>query len=413
MAYKSYVILTSEFYPHCDASGICTKKISDELIKKGCTVHIICDGERQDTILDGIIIHFVKRAFFKRFTEQLCNKNDTISIILFKVYFWIRRIILGIASPFIYPNVSPIRARKVYKKLKQICSKENIDYIIGTFRPYDNIYAVNKFKEKNRGYETKIVYWDLLTGKNPFGNKMKKYFKKLCLLSEKKNVIINDFVLYPESAKSKYVKYLKDYNDKIKYFDFPLFDTQGYNLIKPINNSKTIKIVFAGTIDGKNRNVDYFLKIIELLNDKYKMNIKMYFYGDFNDKKALEKYVNNDNILFKGNINPQKVFETLYSADCLVNFSNIITYEMVPSKIFQLFSTGNKIINMVNNENDASLPYFDKYPKVLNIYEYKNNFNENVKSVKVFIEEKTINLNFNDIKNIYYNNTPEAMANLL
>ena len=70
----------------------------------------------------------------------------------------LRRVLLGVASPLIFPNVSPFRTNAVYKKLEKLYADESFDYVIGTFRPYENVEAVNRFKSRHPEVKSEIVY---------------------------------------------------------------------------------------------------------------------------------------------------------------------------------------------------------------------------------------------------------------
>lgn len=411
---KKLIFLTSAFYPMADANGVCVKNAADELIKLGFNVSVLCEGSGQDENVGGISIIHIKDTISKRLCAYAETRNSMFSRLIYRVFLMLRRVLLGVASPLIFPNVSPFRTNAVYKKLEKLYADESFDYVIGTFRPYENVEAVNRFKSRHPEVKSEIIYFDLLDGKNPFGKRLNKFFDKLCIKSERYTFGINDVILIPKSSVRKYVSKCYDFaKDKIRFFDFPLF-TSTENMTQKKENNGTINIVYAGTVDGKNRSAEYFLKLTENLKSKFNMNICVEFYGDFTEERVKRKYENVEFVKFRGKVEPDKVFDILCSADCLLNLSNIITYEMVPSKIFQMFSTCNKIVNVVENEKDKSLEYFNKYAKVLNIREYNRNIEDDTELLKEFIENKDMpEMNFNKIRNTYIKNTPGEFINAM
>ena len=410
---KTFVFLTSEFYPYGDASGICVKNIADELKKEGHRIFVLCDGVGASLVNDDINIIPVKPTLFKRIKVLCYKKNTFLYKTLYKTSFIVRRLFLGITAFMNFPNVSPLRTRLVYKTLDNLSKKEKIDYVIATFRPYDNVEALNKFKIKHKNIKSAVVYLDLLHSENPFGKIFKNYFDYLCAKSEKRTFNINDLLLIPESSKEKYTSdTYKLAKEKIQFFDFPLFLSSENIKIKKENKNKDFTIAYAGSIDGKNRCAKYFLSLINQINKRFGLNIKIEFYGNY--KEAIkDDYENYDFVKFMGMIPFDRVYEVLCSADCILSISNKITFDMIPSKIFQSFSTCNKVINIVTNKNDLSLKYFNKYPCSLNIFEYEKNIEKDLESLKDFLLKEFILPDYNDVREIYIENTPQKFLEKL
>src|SRR5699024_11040684 len=94
------------------------------------------------------------------------------------------------------------------------------------------------------------------------------------------------------------------------------------------------------------------------------------------------------------------------NSDFLVNISNIYA-DVVPSKIFELFSLGKPIVNFVKNKNDFSLKYFEAYPLCFNFYEWED-FGSQVSKLKIFMEiNKNRKVNSEILNEIFYKNQPE------
>ncbi len=411
---KKIVFLTSAFYPQADANGVCVKNVAGELIGRGFEVSVLCEGDGKDETIGGINIIHIKNAFGKRLCTYLDSKNSAFLRLFCKILLMMRRVVLGVISPFIFPNVSPFRTRAVYKRLEKLYAAENFDCVIGTFRPYENVEAVNRFKNKHPDVKSEIVYLDLIDGKNPFGSRFAGLFEKLCTKSEERTFEINDLVLIPKSAREKYESDRYEYaREKIRYFDFPLF-TAKEGVKRKNKSTGTVNIVYAGLVDGKNRNAGYFLRLVDKINQEYKMNICVSFYGRFLDRRAREEFANNSYVKFCGTVSPDEAEKVLREADYLLNLSNRITYKMVPSKIFQLFSTCLPIINIVANKEDASLEYFEKYPAVMNICEYESNIETDAEKVRKFFNNNSMdNVEFQCVYRAFSENTPTAFADII
>ena len=117
-----FVFLTSRFYPFGDANGICVKNAADELIKRGHEVTVICEGNGSSDNVDGIETVFIKPTLIRRAENYKDDKGSLLFECLFKLFNMIRKIIITLAFVGKYPNVSPIRARKIYNTLKKIAT---------------------------------------------------------------------------------------------------------------------------------------------------------------------------------------------------------------------------------------------------------------------------------------------------
>ena len=181
----TYVFLTSQFMPSADASGICVYNISKELIKKGHKVYVICEGINEELrFFEDIEIYEVKPVlytFLRLKVQQTKSKKD----IYLRDIVGIFRKFAKAFTFFMFPNVAYIRSLKEYKILKQINKKEKIDFIIGTFRPFEGIASATRFKKANPNVKSILIFWDLLRTPNPFGEHLYKLFDFLCNKAEK------------------------------------------------------------------------------------------------------------------------------------------------------------------------------------------------------------------------------------
>ena len=353
---KKILFLTSAFVPDADANGICVYNLAKEYIKRGDSVYCIAvkaDDVTEYEEIEGIRIYRVKNAWFSRFLKKYGNRQGYAKWLCRIVHF-LRNVCL---IP-IYPNTSPIRSRQVLSLAERIVEKENIDIVIGAYRPYESVYAARKLKER---YGEKLkcvtVYLDLLLQRrnHSYGQKLYEYKTGRSL---KKDLNSLDLVMFPVSERKSIEKQHGCKN--IRFFDFPLYVKEtGDKEFDPQFDKDAINLVYVGSLDENNRNPS---RIFELLSDVRSrgVNLRFHIWGNVAGvERLIEK--NKDFVDYHGYIDYTYVYSLLCRADYLVSVGNKVVFDMVPSKIFQLFSTGRPVINFVTNENDVSLPYFERY----------------------------------------------------
>ncbi len=112
--------------------------------------------------------------------------------------------------------------------------------------------------------------------------------------------------------------------------------------------------------------------MLDRINSNSKKRIVLHIWGKITDEKTMTQINVSQFIQYHGLIENVYTAYLLKTADFCLNLSNAITYNMVPSKIFQLFALSKPIINIVANDNDVSLEYFIKNEYVINIYKKFN-----------------------------------------
>lgn len=176
------------------------------------------------------------------------------------------------------------------------------------------------------------------------------------------------------------------------------------------DESKT-HILYTGSLTPF-REPSCFLKLIEKVMEKNNM-VCCHFLGEMHEetyekcfKQLLKKYP--DNIFVYDSIAPEKVYSVMEKADFLLNIGNLYT-NMVPSKIFDYFSTGKQIINMQKIEQCPSRKYFEKYPHCLTVEEWHSE--DYLVSLQQYLQNSVPDLEYCEIEKIYIEHTPEYVAN--
>lgn len=358
---KNILIICSDYMSESDANGICIRNITNELIRHDCSVYIISESEKSQKIYqkNNVYLYGCRKTWFMRFCSRYENSRGGKRIL-----FSIVRLVRGIFASLLFPNVSRGRTKEVYKMADRIISDENIDMVIGAYRPYESIAAARMLKEK---YGANLIvctyHLDLLLSPNSSSlliQKYKEFRGKKALDQELKNV---DHMLIPESARGIYPT-----NRKIDFIDFPLFLEDCTNVSNGFEFDKNAKnIAYIGTIDGKNREINTIINALKIINE-CGYNVQLHIWGIIRDSRIIDDINKHNFVYYYGEIENKYAYYLLSEADYCLNLSNKITYNMVPSKIFQLFSVKKPIINIVEDTRDKSLEYFRRNNYTLNLF---------------------------------------------
>lgn len=331
--------------------------------------------------------------------------------IKFYILFISRKIknIIGVLN---FPNVDYLQARKVSKLAEKIYKEHNYDYIMSVFRPYSAVAAGIYMKRKYPEIISVANYLDLISGANKPKIISESLYKKMCIRGDVNTFSELDAIIMAKGGENVYKDdTYKKVNDKLTYVDFPVFTVKESkkNYIK--KNSR-LHFMYAGTLDKEYRSPEYMLNILDLISNDIE-NITLDIYGRGNCADIINEF--KDKAKFKivehGMVPHEEIVSAMMASDFLINISNK-TQNIVPSKIFELFSIGKPIVNFISNPDDITKEYFDKYPCVRNInqWEEPSKYYDKLQS---FIKSETgKQYNLSEIREKYFENTPEYFANI-
>lgn len=370
---KHKILLFASGYKYSgSANGVCARNLVREFIHQGHEVFVIAvphEKESNMEEIDGAKVWFVKDELQTRILWYLQQHKSNMFMRGFhKIYSLFRALLV---AP-LYPNAARIRVHNILKLSRKIIQKYGINTVIGTCLPYDGIAAAITLK-KEYGDKIKVVtyHFDILsTPNNEIGN-IYRFKKQRFAEAFDKELKIVDKVFLPETARD-----LHRDKGNIRYIGLPVYLPETTNVIDcPIQFSHDVyNIVYIGSLDVRNRSVQPAIDLLRKLNQKSKKKYLLHIWGCMTDgdtKIIVEK--SNDVVEYHGMLENEKVKSVMKNADFLLNISNSLLYKLLPSKIFTMFSTGKPIINIINNVNDCSLPYFKKY---------RNVFSINIKDIK-------------------------------
>jgi len=409
------LFINNNYLPTPSANALCVSLLAEELVKRNHKVTCIStkyEGLKNKEIINNIDIYRIYEPFYSKMIKDYGSSRNIWRKFIFNVTSISRRIAQFFIIP-LYPDINPIRSNKIFKLADRIHKEHKIDCIIGVFREFDDVKAAIIFKKKYPSVKAGAYYLDILKGVKPeFVPEF--FFEYIATNGEFRYFNELDFILMTEGGKNVYTrKPFNKFKDKIQFVDLPVFRNLNAKYENPLIFSKEIiNIVYAGTLNSEYRNPEYFLRVI---SEVYKTNkkIKLHLFGSHNCGDLIEIYEKSfpGLLIDYGVVDSNKAQSALLSADVLLNISNKI--KMVPSKIFELFSTGKPIINVVNDRADISLKYFDKYPSVFYIYEDEPLMNSINKLCTIFSSSLPVDLEFNELKNKFIENTPKHSCDII
>lgn len=383
MPNNDILLMTDFFYPFPSANGVCMEEIAKEFLFKGYKVHVLCfdlNNKIESEIVNNIYIHKVRpRVFFrlKKFFEQKKEKNflDKIFIKLIYLSHKLKKIMF---FP-LYPLTSPIVVYRYYKKALKIKNQYNIKIVVGEYVPLEA--AITSALLKKKFTDIKSILYVVDSFSNCTTAKKYKIIEFLNWKWEQRLYNNVDKVLNMKCHEKHHrLARYNFYKKKLEIVDIPLFNLKNYKEINRVTDK--IKIIYTGSLNGKDRNPEKFCDIMEEFS-----NIEINFYGNKLINLEKKKYKNTN---FYGKVTREKCLEEVNNANIFLNFGNKEA-DMVPSKLFEYISTGKCIIHLYYDEEDSCLEYLKKYG---NAYLIKYNETElRNKLYELFSNEKNLEKN--------------------
>lgn len=326
---RNILIICNNYSTGKDANGVCAKNVVEQLRREGHNVYIITEYDKS-----------IERDEFVNFIKEEKQRNGFIEKII---------------KAYNYPNTMKERAKKYIIMARKIIQIKNIDIVISFYKPFDTIFAAYTLKKEFSNVFFVNYHMDILTDPDEPNCFLKLYKCIKAKMFFKREYRLIDLVLLPMSLSGVY----KEIN--IEYVDFPLYikyySDEKYNT--DFFNHNVINIVYIGTLDYFNRNPHFFFELLKEYNNYNRKKIELHIWGNIDQK--VSQMIDGINVIYHGYIQNKFVRSIQLQADFILNVSNKITYNWIPSKIFDLFSIGKPIINILFNEKDVSIEYFKKY----------------------------------------------------
>lgn len=412
------LFISERLYPTKTATSICTLNVIEELVSKGHLITYIAVNQDQKISedikeLEEVDFYEVKSTKFGYLSEKKKEGNLTFHEQIKFLYYRFIRKIKNALHIYSFPDVDLLQSKDVYDLAKRLHEITTFDCAIGVFRPFSTVSGVIQLKKNFPNVIVGAYYLDLIFGANKPSLIPQKLYNKITYEGELNSFETLDFILMAQGGKSIYSeqKY-KKVNSKIEFIDFPLFKYTGSQNLKNRRISG-IEMIYAGTLDLEFRNPEYALKILSDASETIN-NMRLRIYGRSDCDGIINKYTGVDNIeiINNGMVNKEVVNKSIYESNILINISNK-SLNMVPSKIFELFSTGIPIINFVSNPDDISIEYFKNYPAACIIKQWED-YEMNLDKIISFIKKESNNIyDISKIKDKFEQNTPKFTADLI
>ena len=196
--------------------------------------------------------------------------------------------------------------------------------------------------------------------------------------------------------------------DKFYPMELPLISDPKVKFNETEKTGK-IKCIFSGLIYAGIRDPLYTLKLFEkLINVE---QVELHLVGVTKEELPVE--FRESNIVCYGRVSAAEAQEVMNSADVLVNIGNLMNNQL-PSKIFDYISLGKPIVNVCKNRDCPTLPYMEKYPLSLNLFEEEDLLELQIEKLAQFLEEsKGKHLEFSEVEKLFETATPKYCAEFI
>ena len=400
---KHIVIALGDYYPTPSANGICVDKIVETFVEQGFFVDIVAnntDGIKGQVKTENKAIHFVELPLIQRINKRLKRENTPV----IKAALLIVKKVLALRLPLlklIYPVTSRERCRVYEKRIRAVTGENDVVAIIGVHKPMEAIYGAYRAAAMTDipffcyfldplvgGYHNRLI------NERVIAENTENYEKELISASMK--------TIYMSSHYSNVVhRYKNGVKDKLVFLGPPLLKEYNYSKER-INNADKKVVVYAGSVYEDIRNPQYIMQVFKNVK---KARLEMFI-------PEPEEWVyqyENENIEIHDGISHAEMVEKLEDADVLLNIGNS-TAVFIPSKIIEYISMKKPIISTDRIDEDPCRLYMETYPNSLSIDERRLGIEEAAKEVDRFVMQRPISITFDDLKDCFYINTPEAFV---
>lgn len=301
----------------------------------------------------------------------------------------------------VFAGYFPIENQYV-RLIKRVHRQKNFDLVIACGGAFQPIHALAKCKIncKRIGYMLD-PHWK---------HKINRWYYKREELFAWKNL---DKIVIPKLLASDYTDHEFDpYREKMIAAEFPGIAAHSRMDTKISFDAGKTNLLFAGNFYEQIRSPSYLLSLVDAMPDSICLHILGGIYGTFKQEEAacMERLTAQGKLKLHGMIPTSQARSVMQQADILINIGNAID-NMLPSKIFEYFSTGKPVIHIKKIADCPCVSYMEKYWNALVISE-QDPVSENVEKVMAFCQSDLNVLPFETISSRFRECTISYVADL-
>lgn len=301
--------------------------------------------------------------------------------------------------------------KKGLSKAKELIKGHEISTVIAVVNPIEAAVIGQKIKKHFRN--VKLIVYEIDSLSNRFktpNNLIEKAYSFFALKEEKIIYRYADLIINMKTHKSHYdKKQFGSYRNKMIFLDIPYLTIDDYSN-EPIEKSGVLNFVYGGALYKNMRSIDYCLSTFKRIGGliHYEMNVYTNSQDQIKDFQSMSSLFN-----FHSLIGERDFKNIVKEADFLISLGNKNS-DFLPSKILGCISLGKPIIHFYSEANDVAVPYLQRYPLSLLLFE-GDDFDVNVNKLINFIKnyKKISRPTRESLLNEYKLNTPDYAATVL
>ncbi|MEG2842581.1 MAG: hypothetical protein RR900_03770 [Ruthenibacterium sp.] len=301
----------------------------------------------------------------------------------------------------------------IKKALYKVLQTEKIDLVIAAVFTVENAYACRQLAQKKQMPCPYAVYQvDSYVDNQTLDPKLRA--KRLQYIQKIYQYATSVF-LHPLQRSEAESVMDSTALAKVHYVEFPNLmqvpvTAEDNMLARQYYTQGAVNCAYFGALYADIRNPEYTLRLFDAMQNK---QIHFHIFGACNVPKILEWGEKLQGRLHLHEAVATDIcFQLMQSADILVNIGNS-TYNQLPSKIFDYFSTGKPIVNIAKERECTTLPYMKQYPYGLTLFEEDGKLSENAKHTEEFIAKFCHKeaMSFDEVSRIFVTSTPTYVTN--
>ncbi len=353
---KDILVVTGMYLPRPSANGACLDSLLKELNNKGLYSHIVSltpNTESYETTYS--CVYPVKVAFNTKFS-------------------FIRKIESGWKQLLNYP----LHSKQIISRALQVC-EEIIDryqpeFVICVQKPADSGYIGLKLKRNHPALNIILYELDSLTDNISNYKTWTRFFKK-------RNKKLEDLIF--EGVDTIFhIQCHRDYYEGEGYdsqrkkslvVDIPLVNKATYLQSIAKKRDNAVRFIYSGVLTKATRTPVYLLSVLKAIHDRGDNTIEMDFYSHGEFEQYIQEFARRERMHIRANgfVLKDQLDREVANSDILVSIGNIPVGQVfsIPSKIFYYISMGKPIVHIAPDESDVCIPYLNKYPMAVILYE--------------------------------------------